>query len=103
MFGPQQGPSTSFYPQTRTAVIVHSRGKAIISNTEPIPPLQPDWLLIRTIAVSHNTSDWRNVYMSPKPGAIVGIDFAGIVEGVGSDFLDQWKLGDRVVGFHRGG
>jgi NADPH:quinone reductase-like Zn-dependent oxidoreductase len=70
-------------PSARTAITVQSRNHAIISRDVPIPALQPDQLLIKTVVVSLKPSDWMLIDWSPRPGAIVGVDFAGIVEETG--------------------
>lgn len=36
------------------------------------------------------------------PGCIVGCDYAGIVEEVGSKVTKEWKKGDRIAGFTHG-
>ena len=37
-----------------------------------------------------------------KPGRVVGSDFAGVIDKVGSQ-VSKWKVGDRVAGFLQGG
>jgi NADPH:quinone reductase-like Zn-dependent oxidoreductase len=89
-------------PSARTAITVQSRNHAIISRDVPIPALQPDQLLIKTVVVSLKPSDWMLIDWSPRPGAIVGVDFAGIVEETGLE-AEGWNVGDRVAGFVHGG
>ena len=72
------------------------------------PPLKPDHLLVKVIANSANPADWHILRGEPyfarlsfglfKPKTkILGADFSGIVEAVGSN-AGQFRVGDRVFG-----
>jgi NADPH:quinone reductase-like Zn-dependent oxidoreductase len=90
-------------PLTRTAITTSSHpGQAIVCRNLPIPPLAPDELLIKTVAVSLNPSDWMKIDGSRQPGALIGVDFAGVVLDLGSS-VRGWNIGDRVAGFVHGG
>ncbi|KAJ4322138.1 hypothetical protein N0V84_004973 [Fusarium piperis] len=55
------------------------------------------------MAVALNPTDWRHVqYGRAKDGCILGCDYAGIVESVGSAVSDRWKPGDRIFGCAHG-
>lgn len=49
-----------------------------------------------------NPTDWRHIDFVPCNGAIVGCDYAGIVEAVGPRVKKAFKKGDRVAGFVHG-
>lgn len=71
----------------------------------PCPSPKPNQILVRTRAVAVNPIDTyiRSGLIAvdlPKP-FIVGCDFAGMVEQVGSD-VRQFKIGDRVWGSNQG-
>jgi len=89
-------------PSKRTGVVIRARNEAYISRDEVVPSLKPDEILVKTVAVSLNPSDWMFVDWASMPGAIVGVDFAGGVEEMGSE-VTGWEVGDRVAGFvHEG-
>lgn len=69
----------------------------------PIPELRPGYVLIKTIAVALNPTDWTSLDAVGDPGTIVGCDYAGIVEHVGSGESNRFKKGDRIAGFAHGG
>ncbi|KAF2166965.1 hypothetical protein M409DRAFT_23010 [Zasmidium cellare ATCC 36951] len=69
----------------------------------PIPTLAPDYLLVRTVAIALNPTDWTTLDAPGLPGSVVGCDYAGVVEAVGSECRDRWNVGDRVAGFAHGG
>jgi NADPH:quinone reductase-like Zn-dependent oxidoreductase len=68
----------------------------------PIPALRPDYILVKTMAVALNPTDWKHIGFV-KSKTTIGCDAAGIVEDVGSEVTLPWKKGDRVMGFTHGG
>ncbi|KAF1938720.1 GroES-like protein [Clathrospora elynae] len=88
---------------TQKAVVHASKGVSECRNDVPRPELPGDnWLIVKTKAVALNPTDWKNIDNAPAPGAIVGCDYAGVIEEVGKEVKDL-KVGDRVAGFVRGG
>lgn len=70
----------------------------------PIPSSIPKGkILVKAIAYAFNPTDWKHpVYgMTPK-GAVLGSDFSGIVEAVGSE-VEGFSKGDYVGGWAHGG
>ena len=69
----------------------------------PIPAVPKDKILVKAIAYACNPTDWKHpTYgMSPE-GAVIGTDFSGIVETVGSE-VSGFAKGDFVSGFAHGG
>lgn len=88
---------------TQNAVVHVSEGVSALKNDVPLPELPSGkWMLVRPKAVALNPTDWKNIDRATSPGAIVGCDYAGVVEKV-SDGVTDVKVGDRVAGFVRGG
>ncbi len=50
----------------------------------PLPHLPDDYILVRTVAVALNPTDWQTLDAQGLPGSIMGCDYAGVVEEVGS-------------------
>ncbi|KAE9376712.1 putative zinc-binding oxidoreductase ToxD [Stipitochalara longipes BDJ] len=72
----------------------------------PIPTLRPEYILVRTIAVALNPTDWQTVDETLKDGtpyALLGCDAAGIVVEVGDEVTKDFKVGDRIAGMAHGG
>jgi hypothetical protein len=69
----------------------------------PSPELRPGYVLVRPVAVALNPTDWTSLDAIGEPGTIVGCDYAGIVEQVGSGGSNRFKKGDRIAGFAHGG
>ena len=93
---------------TQRALVIKEKGALEVRNDVPLPKLRDDYILVRTKAVALNPTDWKAVnhdagYDSPAVGAIVGCDYAGVVEEIGSKVTTPFKVGDRVAGFVRGG
>lgn len=80
------------------AVVLNGTNATII-NARPPPKLRDDYLLIKTVAVALNPTDAKALVQGrgAKDG-ILGCDFAGLVEEVGSKVSKPWKKGDRVFG-----
>jgi NADPH:quinone reductase-like Zn-dependent oxidoreductase len=88
---------------TQRAVVHVSKGVSELRNDIPLPKLPADnWLLVKTKAVALNPTDWKSIEHSTAPGAIAGCDYAGVVEEVGKA-VTNYKVGDRIAGFVRGG
>lgn len=69
----------------------------------PIPRLLDDYLLIRTVTVAINPTDWTTLDAVGDNGTLVGCDWAGIVEEIGPAVTKKFKIGDRVAGYAHGG
>jgi NADPH:quinone reductase-like Zn-dependent oxidoreductase len=82
-----------------------AQGKASITLL-PIPKLRDDYILVETVAVALNPTDWQNLDepfgLSQKP-TLMGCDAAGIVVEVGKNVVKAFKKGDRVAGPAHGG
>jgi NADPH:quinone reductase-like Zn-dependent oxidoreductase len=85
---------------TRRAVVVKSAGVAEVKEV-PLPKLRDDYIIVKTEAVALNPTDWKGLQRA-SPGAIVGCDYAGIVEEIGKGVSKYLKVGDKVAGFVRG-
>lgn len=77
-------------------------GRSVLQRI-PIPQLRDDYILVRTVAVALNPTDWTTLDAPGDDGTIVGCDYAGIVEQVGPAVTKIFKKGDRVAGFGHGG
>ena len=94
----------SFVPHVQKAVVVVAPKKAELISDRPLPTLRDHYMLVKTVAVALNPTDWKHLdYSFAPPGAIIGCDYAGIVEEVGKDVKKPFKKGDRVCGFAHGG
>jgi NADPH:quinone reductase-like Zn-dependent oxidoreductase len=88
---------------TQKAIVVVEQGKEGLVTDRPIPQLRDDYLIVKTVSVGLNPTDWKHVaYLSP-PGVLVGCDYSGVVEAVGKDVKKKFAKGDRVCGFAHGG
>ncbi|KAK4496401.1 hypothetical protein PRZ48_012381 [Zasmidium cellare] len=83
------------------ALIRSDTGKATLQ-PRPLPTLKPDYLLVRTVAIALNPTDWTTLDAPGLPGSVVGCDYSGVVEAVGADCKNRWSEGDRVAGFAHG-
>ena len=84
------------------AVVIEGKEAKLVHNRPP-PKLRDDYVLVKTYAVALNPTDWKHVaYGRAKDGALVGCDYAGVVEEVGSAVTKAWKKGDRICGVTHG-
>ena len=87
---------------TQTAVEIKGPREAQFTTDRPKPTLRDDYILVKTVAVALNPTDWKHVDFMPTEGALCGCDYAGIIEEVGTKVDKPWKKGDRVCGFCHG-
>lgn len=67
-----------------------------------LPPLADDYILVQTVAVAINPTDWTTLDAPGASGTLVGCDYAGIVVAIGSAVTKSFKPGDRVCGIAHG-
>jgi NADPH:quinone reductase-like Zn-dependent oxidoreductase len=80
-------------------------GKAVLS-TISFPRVRDGYLLVKTVAVALNPTDWQTVdekNPASTPPLLLGCDAAGIVLEVGKGVSKHWKKGDRVSCVAHGG
>ena len=82
--------------------MIESRGNARLALDSPVPSLRDDYVLVKTVAVAINPTDWQHIDGEGQPGAIVGCDYAGTVMKVGPNVTKLFAQGDRVYGFKSG-
>jgi NADPH:quinone reductase-like Zn-dependent oxidoreductase len=86
-------------------IIKTTTGKAILTSI-PFPKLRDDYILVKTVAVALNPTDWQAVDIAFKPetaNTLLGCDAAGIVVEVGKNVTKNFKKGDRVACMAHGG
>ncbi|KAK4235125.1 chaperonin 10-like protein [Achaetomium macrosporum] len=91
-------------PSEIKAVVITGPGTAEVK-TVPLPSLPDDYVLIRPTAVALNPTDWKHIDGVPRAveaGAVVGCDYAGIVEQVGPKVTKKFAKGDRICGVVHG-
>ncbi|KAL2838986.1 GroES-like protein [Aspergillus pseudoustus] len=88
---------------TQKAVIVTKPQTADLVSSRAIPKLRDDYVLVKTVSVGLNPSDWKHVDFLSPPGVLLGVDYSGVVEAVGKDVKLPWKKGDRICGSAHGG
>ncbi|CZT02537.1 related to toxD gene [Rhynchosporium agropyri] len=85
-------------PAKQSAIIALPNGELGISNDVPVPHVDDDLVLVKTVAVAVNPVDAKMVGPMASTGAISGCDFAGIVVKIGAKSGEYLKIGDRVAG-----
>ncbi|KAK5280567.1 hypothetical protein LTR40_006170 [Exophiala xenobiotica] len=74
-----------------------------LSHDRSLPKLRDDYVLVKPHSVALNPTDWKHVaYRRAKDGALVGCDYAGVVEEVGRAVTKRWQKGDRICGCTHG-
>jgi NADPH:quinone reductase-like Zn-dependent oxidoreductase len=90
--------------QFQSAVVISQPGVVSLVHDRPIPTLRDDYILVKTVAVALNPTDWKHIdFIVKEAGPLVGCDYAGIVEAVGPKVTKSFKKGDRVCGMAHGG
>lgn len=84
---------------TQKAIQIQGPGDAKLVSDAPYPVLKDTHIIVKTKAVALNPTDWKFIDEQATKGAIVGCDYAGVVEEVGKDVPNGLKKGDRVAGW----
>src|SRR5580698_6190238 len=84
-----------------TAAVLYGSEDLKIESIE-IPRLAPDEVLVRVkVALTCGTDlkVWKRGYHARmiKPPAVFGHEFAGVIERLGAEVADKWRVGQRVV------
>ncbi|KAB8227954.1 hypothetical protein ETB97_006742 [Aspergillus alliaceus] len=80
------------------AVAITAPQVATLVTDRPLPKLRDDYILVKTVSVGLNPTDWKHIAFLAPPGVLVGCDYSGIVEAVGKDVSKKFSKGDRVCG-----
>ncbi|KAI0672782.1 GroES-like protein [Trametes maxima] len=82
--------------------IVVQEGSKVALQEHPVPEVGEDDILVKTVAVAQNPTDYKFVDSGrAKPGTVLGCDWSGIVVKVGSNVTSP-KVGDHAAGFMMG-
>ncbi|KAI8822609.1 uncharacterized protein EV422DRAFT_524705 [Fimicolochytrium jonesii] len=85
-------------PTKQISVNIKEQGKAEVVTDAAIPEIPDDYVLVKTVAVALNPTDWKHIDYSAKAGTRVGCDYAGTVVKVGKNLTRQFKVGDDIAG-----
>ena len=88
-------------PSKRRAIIQDAEGKPELAEIS-IPELTPGTVLVKTLAVTLDPSDYKMGAAFPTPGAVIGSNFAGTVVAIASDTDTDLVPGDTVAGGSHG-
>lgn len=86
------------------AIVINPKNKdASLVRDRPLPKLRPDYILVKTVAIALNPTDWKHIDRGvAAENGLSGCDYAGIVEEVGNAVTKSFKRGDRVCGCAHG-
>lgn len=87
------------------AMVVNEYGNSDVFTQQDIPKpvIQAGHVIVKVVATSVNTVDTMirsmgaDLPLSPEPPAVLGMDFAGVVEQVADD-VTGFAVGDEVYG-----
>ena len=77
--------------------------QAAVVTDRSIPRIRTGYLLVKVSAVALNPTDWKHIELLAPADALIGCDYAGVVEETGTGYNKNWKKGDRICGMCHGG
>ncbi|OAL39197.1 hypothetical protein AYO20_01515 [Fonsecaea nubica] len=84
--------------------VVIKGNEAYLDRDRPKPKLRDDYILVKTVAVALNPTDWKHATFGlAADGCLSGCDFSGVVEEVGPAVTKSFSKGDRIAGVAHGG
>ncbi|KAB8250729.1 chaperonin 10-like protein [Aspergillus flavus] len=81
---------------TQKAVVITTPKHAQVVCDRALPKLRDDSILVKTVSVALNPTDWKHIDFLAPAGVLVGCDYAGIVEAVGKGVKKPFTKGDRI-------
>ncbi|KAI9695817.1 MAG: hypothetical protein M1820_008411 [Bogoriella megaspora] len=72
-------------PATQHAIQQDNKGQLYMNDEAAIPPLPSGHILVKTLAVALNPSDYKLATKFPVPDAYIGVDFSGQVVQIADD------------------
>ncbi|KAJ5804842.1 chaperonin 10-like protein [Penicillium riverlandense] len=87
---------------TQKAIVITEPHTESLVSDRPIPPLRDGYILVKTVSVAVNPSDWKLIAFLAPPGVLVGCDYSGIVEAVSKNVKKKFSKGDRIFGLVHG-
>ena len=103
LFNTQSPQRTYRRMSTMKALVMKGDKQASVVSDRPLPQLRPGYIMVKTMAVALNPTDWKHIARLNRAGLLSGCDYAGIVENTGTEYTKSWKVGDRISGFVHGG
>jgi NADPH:quinone reductase-like Zn-dependent oxidoreductase len=94
--------STPELPVSQTAIIQDDNGGPKLSDGVPLPTLKAGTIMVKTVAIALNPSDYKMGAAFPTPGALIGMDFSGIVASIHPNTKTDLRIGDPVCGMVAG-
>ncbi|KAI0050805.1 dehydrogenase [Auriscalpium vulgare] len=89
-------------PLRQKAAVVGENGTAVLAEVN-VPKVGPGQILVKVIAAAQNPADWKTAAHVQATGAVLGLDYAGVVEEIGADVpVGLRYVGERVCGFVKG-
>ncbi|KAI0974337.1 GroES-like protein [Xylaria arbuscula] len=89
-------------PLKQTAIIQDEKGAPKLTQDVAVPRLEAGTMLVKTVAVALNPIDCKMGAAFPTPGAIVGMDFAGVIVSIHPRTETDFRTGDAVCSFVHG-
>ncbi|EAU38558.1 protein TOXD [Aspergillus terreus NIH2624] len=84
-------PHTYFNTTTMKAISVTAPQQEGLVTDRAIPTLRDDYILVKTVSVALNPTDWKHIKYRAPPGTVIGCDYAGVVEAVGKNVKKSFK------------
>ncbi|KAI1739510.1 GroES-like protein [Xylaria scruposa] len=94
--------SLSVVPLKQTAIIQDEKGAPKLAYDVAVPRLEAGTMLIKTVAVALNPADYKMGATFPTPGALIGMDFSGIIVLIHPGTGTEFRVGDAVCGMVHG-